>query len=625
MKKVFTLACAVAAMVGVSTTTSSAAEKVLAGEFENAQKLTLSNSIKSQAATIDATTQNRADGDEEWVKVSTGIWFEGPLAARFSDVDEAQWEVDIYECATKPGYIRLNPYYEGTQPATLLGRANTVDLEICIADPDKCYFLDWSAFGSSSFTFGSYCTENGWQATQYGTLADGTITFPVGSVVYYNSGWKLLNGEMKIVLDKEAYVDYTLEFETPFCSTEAESYVKITKADAIATVKAVFLEGDYPMNDNNANIVKLQGSDVTKFAGQTVGSGLEGPNSLWSILYVGLDAEGNIKAQGVVQTYIVEDDADNWKALGDAVYTEGLISEFFTDIDSEELACTIEENVNTPGYYRLVNPYKNYDFAAKDGHNHYLYINATDPEKVYVEPSALGVYINSNFGYVAAQSWGYYLLDDLTTADKYQVWGKLGNGEITVPAFRLQLSKYGDGGYLNITNLSTTTAPTNPFKVVITPAAPSHDIEGVDENGAVELKDGEEIVLTAEGHDIYFAWEEVKAEEDPQALTQNRMPADEDFVILPAEAEGKVVFEAENNGDKKYLHFYAQNPYHGGKSPITSILITRNGTTDGVENVNASTTAPVEYFNLQGIRIDNPANGQVVIRRQGSEVVKIVK
>ena len=33
----------------------------------------------------------------EWVKVSTGIWFEGPFAARFSDVDEGQWDVDIYQ------------------------------------------------------------------------------------------------------------------------------------------------------------------------------------------------------------------------------------------------------------------------------------------------------------------------------------------------------------------------------------------------------------------------------------------------------------------------------------------------------------------------------------------------
>ncbi len=33
--------------------------------------------------------------------------------------------------------------------------------------------------------------------------------------------------------------------------------------------------------------------------------------------------------------------------------------------------------------------------------------------------------------------------------------------------------------------------------------------------------------------------------------------------------------------------------------------------------------APVEYFNLQGIRVANPENG-VFIRRQGSSVSKVV-
>lgn len=34
--------------------------------------------------------------------------------------------------------------------------------------------------------------------------------------------------------------------------------------------------------------------------------------------------------------------------------------------------------------------------------------------------------------------------------------------------------------------------------------------------------------------------------------------------------------------------------------------------------------APVEYFNLQGQRIDSPAAGQIVIRRQGSAASKVI-
>ncbi len=49
-------------------------------------------------------------------------------------------------------------------------------------------------------------------------------------------------------------------------------------------------------------------------------------------------------------------------------------------------------------------------------------------------------------------------------------------------------------------------------------------------------------------------------------------------------------------------------------------------TPTGVQNVavdNADTDAPVEYYNLQGIRLSQPAAGQIVIRRQGSTVSKI--
>ena len=43
----------------------------------------------------------------------------------------------------------------------------------------------------------------------------------------------------------------------------------------------------------------------------------------------------------------------------------------------------------------------------------------------------------------------------------------------------------------------------------------------------------------------------------------------------------------------------------------------------GVENVASDANAPVEYFNLQGIRVAQPEAG-LYIRRQGSSVTKIL-
>lgn len=44
----------------------------------------------------------------------------------------------------------------------------------------------------------------------------------------------------------------------------------------------------------------------------------------------------------------------------------------------------------------------------------------------------------------------------------------------------------------------------------------------------------------------------------------------------------------------------------------------------GINDINADDNAPVEYYNLQGVKIANPAEGQVVIRRQGSKATKVV-
>ena len=50
--------------------------------------------------------------------------------------------------------------------------------------------------------------------------------------------------------------------------------------------------------------------------------------------------------------------------------------------------------------------------------------------------------------------------------------------------------------------------------------------------------------------------------------------------------------------------------------------ITTHDVSTGVEAIEAETNAPVEYYNLQGVRVANPENG-IFIRRQGNKVSKV--
>lgn len=64
--------------------------------------------------------------------------------------------------------------------------------------------------------------------------------------------------------------------------------------------------------------------------------------------------------------------------------------------------------------------------------------------------------------------------------------------------------------------------------------------------------------------------------------------------------------------------------YNGTMELEKGYIVTLDGNTTGVEAIENDENAPVEYFNLQGVRVDNPANG-LYIMRQGSKVVKVVK
>lgn len=64
--------------------------------------------------------------------------------------------------------------------------------------------------------------------------------------------------------------------------------------------------------------------------------------------------------------------------------------------------------------------------------------------------------------------------------------------------------------------------------------------------------------------------------------------------------------------------YYANN--HATPSTITFKSFTAGVDGIAVDNTNA----PVEYYNLQGVRVSNPAAGQLVIKRRGSEVTKMI-
>ena len=45
--------------------------------------------------------------------------------------------------------------------------------------------------------------------------------------------------------------------------------------------------------------------------------------------------------------------------------------------------------------------------------------------------------------------------------------------------------------------------------------------------------------------------------------------------------------------------------------------------TSAIENVAVDANAPVEYYNLQGVKVANPENG-IFIKKQGTKTTKVI-
>ena len=124
--------------------------------------------------------------------------------------------------------------------------------------------------------------------------------------------------------------------------------------------------------------------------------------------------------------------AGTWKSLGKGTYSEDLLTLFSDIAEGQRWEVEIEQNETEAGWYRLL-PYASGPVAeqleAADTEN-YLYINATDPAKVYAEDFT---------------PFGLFPVSHLVTENEwqgYEEYGTLQDGVISFPAnsFALQYS-----------------------------------------------------------------------------------------------------------------------------------------------------------------------------------------
>lgn len=137
------------------------------------------------------------------------------------------------------------------------------------------------------------------------------------------------------------------------------------------------------------------------------------------------------------ETYVTEPNPEVFKSIGKGLFTDGLVAPWFT-APEQTYEVEVEESVDNPGKYRLVNPYgETYPYNEPgdwDAENtYYLTIDATNPEAVNILQADLG--INWGYGWMWTMSAADYLIQTNQATEEQLLaagyYGKLVDGVIT--------------------------------------------------------------------------------------------------------------------------------------------------------------------------------------------------
>lgn len=309
------------------------------------------------------------------------------------------------------------------------------------------YNKDINAYHPSAFT--KFQEESTWQhsrVTHY--KEDGTPGAVQLAPYYYMEGLggydqTQSDGMITILFPNYVIADYSVEvtYTGRYISVDESTYAvaNITLGEDVESAKTALIEG----NDVATAVAgikdgSLETTEITKSGVVSLPCSNSGTYTFVVVSY------GNKKPQenGYATFQYTTSGVSKWTSLGMASYTDAIVGAAY-GAENVTYEVEIQESDDTPGLYRLVNPYgEKFPYNEKgdwdDSRNYYLEINATDPEGVFIAVQNTG--LNWGDGNFYVYSEAAYYLDNGKTLEEAKaagVCGKLENGIITFPAKKL--------------------------------------------------------------------------------------------------------------------------------------------------------------------------------------------
>jgi len=455
MKKLYAIATAFA--VGALMCNAADAGSVLSTlESRTAKTVLQSKSLPARNHARQLKAPAKAP-EGTWNVLGEGTYCEDFLS-QFSNVGEGlSWSVTIEQNQENPGWYRCLPYIQG--PVTDLFGEPDYDavLYINATDPSRVYCEDIYIYGD--ILISQLVPENDWEMEEgeegaYGTFADGLFTFPAysfGMIYAGQESYSNVNGAFIVALPGVKVPDYSFSVSADgFCAPFNEFDLNLSVGDDIAAVKTLVLPGKLEASDDDVIRAATEGTVADLSAGLKVKLEDRGPATC---IVVALKADGDIAGYRTLVMFAEYDEADQWESIGDAKFTEGIYYYGYY-VDNETLTTEVQKHKSIEGYYRLVDPYSSHScgdgefelvsHAGEGDHHHYLYINATDPDYVYIEPSLTGVVTDWGEGAVMSLGAKYIGTELEQQAKDEECFGKLdkATGVITFPDESILLAEY---------------------------------------------------------------------------------------------------------------------------------------------------------------------------------------
>ncbi len=367
----------------------------------------VSNEFKT-ITVVDGDGNTVSTASEKWELVTaangstTGTYTDGNIAELFNNSYSASKEVEVYESSAKPGYYRIKNIY--TSDFTTQFFNGTLSGSSSVSESDEIYtYID--ATNSSEVWIPTHNTGY-YMGDDYGYYIFGSFTsdeysFYGGSSANYGT---MVNGYISFPATS-MYLELSLYSSGPWNIGGAG-------------LSLLLPGGSLPSDEADWEI-------VTAEDGSTTGS--------WT------------------------DD------LLSGVFSSPVLYPGTKDVE-------IYENIYTPGYYRIKNLYtaeltsQMYGCSIEDEEGYavdpetttiYTYIDATDPDAVWIEFHDVGYYTGETYGNI----WFGSYVPDYFSSGSSDHYGKLVDGVITFPASSifLMLDGYSTStGWLTGTNVSLT-------------------------------------------------------------------------------------------------------------------------------------------------------------------------